>query len=59
MMQVTYIFHSGFCVEAQDSYYIFDYYRGEIPELDKNTHTMAESAFFPPELTLWSNEAPG
>lgn len=46
MMQVTYIFHSGFCVEAQDSYYIFDYYRGEIPELDKNKHVYVFASHF-------------
>ena len=34
MIQVTYIFHSGFCVETEDSYYIFDYYKGELPALD-------------------------
>ncbi len=34
MIQVTYIFHSGFCVETEESYYIFDYYRGELPVLD-------------------------
>lgn len=34
MIRVTYIFHSGFCVETRDSYYIFDYYRGELPALD-------------------------
>lgn len=35
MIRVTYIFHSGFCVETKDSYYIFDYYKGELPALDR------------------------
>ncbi len=33
-MKVTYIYHSGFFVETKQCYYIFDYYRGEIPTLD-------------------------
>ena len=33
-MRITYIFHSGFLVETEKSYYLFDYYRGEIPKLD-------------------------
>ena len=32
-MQVTYIGHSGFLVEADACYYLFDYFQGEIPEL--------------------------
>lgn len=32
-MQVTYIYHSGFLVETADSYYIFDYWKGELPKL--------------------------
>lgn len=35
MIQVTYIYHSGFCVETTDSYYIFDYYKGDLPPLDR------------------------
>lgn len=33
-MKVTYIYHSGFLVETEKCYYLFDYYRGTIPELD-------------------------
>lgn len=33
-MKVTYIYHSGFLVETENCYYIFDYYRGELPILD-------------------------
>lgn len=33
-MRVTYIYHSGFLVETGDCYYLFDYYRGELPEMD-------------------------
>ena len=33
-MQVRHIFHSGFLLETDKSYYLFDYYRGELPQLD-------------------------
>ena len=33
-MEVTYIGHSGFLVEWGACYWLFDYYTGEIPELD-------------------------
>ncbi len=32
-MKVTYIGHSGFLLETADCYYIFDYYKGEVPKL--------------------------
>lgn len=32
-MQITYIYHSGFLIETADSYYIFDYWKGDLPEL--------------------------
>ena len=35
-MKITYIGHSGFLVETKDCYYIFDYYKGELPALDAN-----------------------
>ena len=34
-MKVTYLAHSGILVELKDYYYIFDYYKGELPLLDK------------------------
>lgn len=34
MMKVVYIEHSGFLVEMEDAYFLFDYYRGELPKLD-------------------------
>lgn len=33
-MKVTYIYHSGFLAETAESYYLFDYVRGELPELE-------------------------
>lgn len=35
-MKITYLAHSGFLVELQQSYLLFDYYQGEIPTLDKD-----------------------
>lgn len=32
-MKVTYIYHSGFLVETQTCYYLFDYYKGALPKL--------------------------
>ena len=32
-MRVTYIGHSGFLVETDACYYLFDYYKGNLPEL--------------------------
>lgn len=33
-MKIKYIEHSGFLIETTRSYYLFDYYRGELPEFD-------------------------
>ena len=35
-MKVTYLNHSGILVELNDYYCIFDYYRGELPLLDRD-----------------------
>lgn len=32
-MIITYIYHSGFLAETADCYYLFDYYKGELPAL--------------------------
>ncbi len=33
-MNLTYLYHSGFLVETERCYYIFDYYKGTLPDLD-------------------------
>lgn len=43
-MKITYINHSGFLVETEDSYYIFDYYKGDLPTLDKSKGVIMLSA---------------
>ena len=34
-MNLKYIYHSGFLLEFERSYMLFDYYKGDIPSLDK------------------------
>ena len=34
MMRVTYLGHSGFLIETEDAYFLFDYYRGKLPKMD-------------------------
>ena len=40
---VTYIKHSGFLVETKESYLLFDYWEGKLPELQYDKELM----FFP------------
>lgn len=35
-MKITYLNHSGFLLEWEHCYWIFDYYQGQIPRLDEN-----------------------
>uniref|UniRef100_UPI000ABCEFA9 MBL fold metallo-hydrolase n=1 Tax=Mediterraneibacter glycyrrhizinilyticus TaxID=342942 RepID=UPI000ABCEFA9 len=35
MIRVTYLSHSGFLVEMDDACFLFDYYKGEIPDIDR------------------------
>lgn len=46
MIRVTYIYHSGFCVETESSYYIFDYYKGELPALNRQKSVYVFSSHF-------------
>jgi len=34
MIEITYIGHSGFLIEWETCYWLFDYYKGDIPEMD-------------------------
>lgn len=45
-MKITYIKHSGFLVESKDRYYIFDYYEGELPPLDKGKEVVVFCSHF-------------
>lgn len=35
-MNITYIGHSGFLVETETENYLFDYYKGQIPEMERD-----------------------
>ncbi len=39
-MKVTYLDHSGFLLELKDRYYVFDYYKGVLPPLDKEKEVL-------------------
>lgn len=45
-MKITYINHSGFLVETEDCYYVFDYYKGEMPSLDKSKEAIVFCSHF-------------
>ncbi len=45
-MKITYINHSGFLVENEDCYYIFDYYKGEMSRLDKSKEVVVFCSYF-------------
>ena len=36
MIKITYLEHSGFTVECDDYVLIFDYYKGNLPQFDKD-----------------------
>lgn len=46
MMKITYINHSGFLIETRGCYYIFDYYKGELPPLDKKKEVIVFCSHF-------------
>ena len=46
MLQVTYIYHSGFCVETENSYYIFDYFKGKLPMLNRDKRVYVFASHF-------------
>lgn len=39
-MKVSYLDHSGFLLELKDRYYVFDYYKGVLPPLDKEKEVL-------------------
>lgn len=48
-MQITYIYHSGFLIETAASYYIFDYWKGELPELNPEKPVVVFSSHAHPD----------
>lgn len=45
-MKITYINHSGFLVETESCYYVFDYYKGEMPRIDKSKEVVVFCSHF-------------
>ena len=44
MMKVIYLGHSGFFVEMEDACFLFDYYKGDLPEADRGKKLLYLSA---------------
>ena len=62
-MKVTYIEHSGFCVELEDVVLVFDYFRGTLPvfQKDKNIYVFASHVHFDhfqKEIFKWADMYP-
>jgi len=62
-MKVTYLYHSGFRVEDERAMYVFDYYKGKLPETeaDKQMYVFVShrhSDHFNPEIFEWEKEHP-
>lgn len=45
-MKVTYIYHSGFAVELAEHIFLFDYFKGSIPEFDRNKKLIVCASHF-------------
>lgn len=63
-MKITYLYHSGFLVETTACTYIFDYYRGALPELDAGKPVLALSSHshsdhYNPEIFKLLDARPG
>lgn len=59
-MKVTYLYHSGFTVEDESAVYVFDYYKGKLPEIDtaKQMYVFASHRHkdhFNPVIFEWEN----
>lgn len=48
-MQITYLGHSGFLIEFEDCYCIFDYYVGKLPELASDKPVFVLASHFHPD----------
>lgn len=48
MMRITYLSHSGFLVEVETAYFLFDFYKGELPkpDADKKFYVFISHAHF-------------
>lgn len=57
MMKIEYIYHSGFTVETENFFLVFDYYKGDIQLKDKPTYVFCSHSHedhFNPEIFNWA-----
>lgn len=64
MMNVTYLSHSGFVLEFEQAFFVFDYYRGEVPEFDRDKELYVFSSHahydhFKKGILDWDEKYPG
>ena len=60
-MKIEYIYHSGFTVETDNYFLVFDYYKGDIDLKDKNTIVFSSHGHkdhYNPEIFKWSKNNP-
>lgn len=58
-IEVEHIFHSGFTIETESYFLVFDYYKGEISLKDKKTIVFVSHSHgdhFNPEILQWENK---
>lgn len=59
---ITYIYHSGFAVETNESQLIFDYYSGSVNLRDKSTYVFCShnhADHYNAEIFTWFDKVPG
>lgn len=60
-IKINYLYHSGFSIETQNHFLVFDYYKGPIQLKHKATYVFAShshSDHFNPRIFEWQNERP-
>lgn len=58
-MKIEYIYHSGFCIESENYFLVFDYYKGNIKLSNKNTIVFSSHGHadhFNPNIFQWSEK---
>ncbi|CUX42147.1 MBL fold metallo-hydrolase [Clostridium sp. C105KSO13] len=64
MIRITYLSHSGFLVEVETAYFLFDFYKGELPKIntDKKFYVFISHAHFDHyrnDIFKWREQIPG
>ncbi len=60
-MKIEYIYHSGFCIETDNYFLVFDYYKGDINLSNKKTIAFSSHGHadhFNPAIFQWSKTQP-